>query len=89
MDAGFKGGFLVVLSMECLHAIEATDKNSGAGNLSAGWAEMLSRWRGGEPGTLGGRVSSAWMERRRVDRQPEAWKQQVDVGPVERASGCE
>lgn len=23
----------------------------------------------------------AWVERRRADRQPEAWKQQVDVGP--------
>lgn len=33
MDAGFKGGFLFILSMECLHAIEGTDKKRGAGNL--------------------------------------------------------
>lgn len=48
---------------------------------------MQSRWRRGEPGTSVERVSSAWVERRRVDRQPEAWKQQVDVGPMEPASG--
>lgn len=80
---GFKEGFLFLVSVECLNANEkGSKKMTSAGNEVGGWAEMPSRWEGGEPGTGGvylgqSGVSSVWTGRRGAGRWPEAWPVKV------------